>query len=87
MLILYIDYMLIVSKNYKDKLSLLKKNLSETFDMKDLGDDDIFFVCILLVIGLNDTSICLTLTTYLKYSIGFTSSLHNNTQSYLVCPG
>jgi hypothetical protein len=57
MLILYVDYMLIVSKNYKDKLSLLKKNLSETFDMKDLGDDDIFFVCILLVIGVNDTSI------------------------------
>jgi hypothetical protein len=37
MLILYVDDMLIVGKN-KEKLSLLKKNLSQTFDMKDLGD-------------------------------------------------
>ena len=36
-LILYVDDMLIVGKN-KDELSLLKKNLSQTFDMKDLGD-------------------------------------------------
>ena len=37
MLILYVDDMLIVGKN-KDELSLFKKNLSQTFDMKDLGD-------------------------------------------------
>jgi hypothetical protein len=37
MLILYVDDMLIVGKN-KEELCLLKKNLSQTFDMKDLGD-------------------------------------------------
>jgi ATP-binding cassette subfamily B (MDR/TAP) protein 1 len=37
MLMFYVDDMLIVSKN-KEKVSLLKKNLSQAFDMKDLGD-------------------------------------------------
>ena len=36
-LILYVDDMLIAGKN-KDELSKLKKNLSQTFDMKDLGN-------------------------------------------------
>ena len=36
-LILYVDDMLIVDKN-KDELSKLKKNLSQTFDMKILGN-------------------------------------------------
>ena len=36
MLLLYVDDMLIIGKN-KDELSLLKKNLSRTFGMKDFG--------------------------------------------------
>ena len=36
-LILYVDDMLIAGKN-KDELSKLKKILSQTFDMKDLGN-------------------------------------------------
>ena len=36
-LILYVDDMLIICKN-KDELSKLKKNLSQTFDMKNLGN-------------------------------------------------
>ena len=73
-LILYVDDLLIVAKN-KDELSKLKKNVSQTFDMKDLGNAK-------HILGMRITrdrsNGCIYLSqVYPKYSRGLISTLES----------
>ena len=68
-LILYVDDMLIGCKN-KDELSMLKKNLRRTFDMKNWEMQNTFLASILLAVGVMNVFICLNLIMYPKYSYG-----------------